>query len=268
MVMTQPFDTLAESYDETFTSTDLARYLRGRVHRRLLLAFRSSDHVLELGCGTGEDAAYLAGRGLRVTATDASPAMLDLARTKTQSLDTVTVAPLDLNAPHTAAGPALDDRPFDGAFSNFGPVNCVTDIAALADWLAPRIRPGGVVGLCVMSPFCAWEAVWHGLHLDFKTATRRLRHNTTFRPTPESDPITIHYPTLRQITRDFAPHFKRRHVEPIGLTVPTSDAFAVVDRRPRLRRALIGLDRRLANIRQFALLADHYWVEFVRQPAG
>ena len=38
--------------------------------------------VLEVGCGTGREAAWMAARGLDVTATDASAAMLAEARKK------------------------------------------------------------------------------------------------------------------------------------------------------------------------------------------
>jgi len=38
--------------------------------------------VLDAGCGTGENALYLAGRGHRVLGVDASPAAIDLARAK------------------------------------------------------------------------------------------------------------------------------------------------------------------------------------------
>ncbi|MFN8447316.1 MAG: class I SAM-dependent methyltransferase [Anaerolineae bacterium] len=92
--------------------------------------------ILELGCGTGEDALYLAGRGVRVTATDASPAMLAVARAKTADQPLVFVQPLDLNAL-----PA-DFPAFDGVFANFGVLNCLTDWRPLAAWLAQRIPPG------------------------------------------------------------------------------------------------------------------------------
>jgi ubiquinone/menaquinone biosynthesis C-methylase UbiE len=46
----QAFDSLAPTYDYTFTDTQIGRYLRARVHTRLD-AFGAGNHVLELGCG-------------------------------------------------------------------------------------------------------------------------------------------------------------------------------------------------------------------------
>lgn len=247
-----PFDALAPTYDSDFTASPIARYLRARVHARLDLHFRPGAHILELGCGTGEDALYLAGRGVRVTATDASPAMLDLARAKAADQPLVTVQPLDLNAL-----PA-DFPAFEGAFANFGVLNCVSDPQALAAWLAAHIPPGGIAAFALMSPLCLWEIGWHGLHGDFRTAVRRLRRNTTF------DGLPIRYPTIHRLSRSFAPHFRRIHVEPLGLMLPPSDVYGAIERRPRLLRSLTALDRRLSQSSPLALYADHYWIEFER----
>ena len=49
------------------------------------MLFQPGDQVLELGCGTGEDAIWLAKRGVRVLATDGSPAMLEATARKAQA---------------------------------------------------------------------------------------------------------------------------------------------------------------------------------------
>ncbi|HEY1015278.1 MAG TPA: methyltransferase domain-containing protein, partial [Herpetosiphonaceae bacterium] len=79
------FDTVAERYDGDFTSRRLGGWLRAAVWRRLGAAFRPGDRALELGCGTGEDALWLARRGVAVTATDVSPGMLRVAAAKARA---------------------------------------------------------------------------------------------------------------------------------------------------------------------------------------
>jgi SAM-dependent methyltransferase len=261
------FDALATGYDETFTDTQIGRYLRQRVHARLDQHFHAGDHVLELGCGTGEDALYLASRGLRVTATDVSERMLDIARAKTRSNALVSVERVDLRELTLTPLPPLPQREgelYDGVFSNFGPLNCLEDWRPLAEWLAQRVRPGGVAAFGVMSPLCLWEMGWHGLHLDFKTATRRLRKSTSFQADENAKPIAIRYPTVGRITRDFGPWFRRVHVEGVGLFLPPSDAFGVVEKRPRMLRLLTALEERFVRYGALAMLADHYWIEFQR----
>ena len=76
------FDALASSYDDAFSKSTLGRLLRNRVWRQLDRAFAPGERVLDVGCGTGEDAVHLAERGVHVLATDASPDMIEQARRK------------------------------------------------------------------------------------------------------------------------------------------------------------------------------------------
>lgn len=263
MTSSQAFDPLATTYDEAFTYSPIAQYLRAQVHARLNHHFQAGDHVLELGCGTGEDALYLASRGIHVTATDVSDQMLDVTRAKTADNPLVTTAKLDLrNLP--SSDYQLPTTSYSGVYSNFGPLNCLDDWRPLAAWLGERVKPGGVVGLGVMSPICLWEIGWHGLHGDLRTATRRWRKTTTFQPDDSTAPIPIQYPSIRRLTRDFAPHFRRVHVQGIGLFLPPSDAFGVIEKRPRLMQRLMNLERRFTKFSQLAIFADHYWIEFER----
>ncbi|NJO84694.1 MAG: methyltransferase domain-containing protein [Blastochloris sp.] len=254
--MHSPFDALALGYDAEFTASPIARHLRRRVHARLLANVHAGDHILELGCGTGEDALFLARHGVRVTATDASAGMIAQARAKLTDEPNVRVAALDLNAL-----PDAYEMGFDGVFANFGVLNCAHDVKAAAAWLADRIVPRGVALFAVMGTCCPWEVVWHGSHGDFRTAFRRLRGETTF--TAGSETIRVRYPTPLQLTRAFAPHFTRTRLEGLGAFLPPSDVYGVIERRPRLLRVLTNLDDVTAPFT--AWVADHYWIEFRRK---
>lgn len=266
------FDPLAAAYDQTFTETAIGRYLRARVQARLDSHFQAGAAVLELGCGTGADALHLAGRGVRVLATDASPAMLDLTRAKAAGNPLVQVERLDLRAlpartpwPPLHEGQGLRARAdFDGAFANFGPVNVLDDWQPLAAWLAQQIRPGGIVGLGVMGPLCLWEMGWHGLHGDLQTAFRRLKGRASFQAVGMIAPLTVYYPTVGRLERNFAPHFRRIHLEAVGLFLPPGDVYGVIEKRPRLLKLLTALEDRCARFAPLAHLADHYWIEFER----
>src|SRR6478735_5967407 len=159
MQQTAPFDGMAADYDRSFTASSLGQRMRAAVWHRLDAAFRPGERVLELNCGTGEDAVHLGGRGVRVLATDASPAMLAVARAKVaraELADLVEVAPLaieDLVRHHP-------ERSFDGVLSNFGGLNCVDDLAGVAPSLAAATRPGARALLCVMGPTVPWEWAW------------------------------------------------------------------------------------------------------------
>jgi len=259
--MNQPaFDSLAPNYDQTFTHTEIGRWLRGRVHARLNGHFFPGCQVLELGCGTGEDTLHLANQGIHVTATDNSPKMLEIARHKTQNNPLVRIVEMDL---HHLTDVQPDAEFFDGAFSNFGPMNVLDGWKSLAHWLSSRVKPGGIVGLGVMGPFCVWEMMWHGMHLDFKTATRRLKGHATFQQS--TTPIEIYYPTIQRLEQDFSQWFTRVHVESLGLFLPPSDVYPVVEKRPRLMNMLLNLEKRFAEKPSLARFADHFWIEFERK---
>src|SRR5581483_4470731 len=84
MTQAVPFDSLAADYDRSFTASAIGRHMRAAVWRRLDAAFQPGERVLELNCGTGEDAVYLGRRGVRVLATDISTGMLDITRVKVE----------------------------------------------------------------------------------------------------------------------------------------------------------------------------------------
>jgi len=257
------FDGLAAAYDDDFTASPIARHLRNRVWQRLEARFGPGQRVLELGCGSGEDAAFLAGRGVFVQATDASPTMRQVAARKlARFIDagTAQVDALDLRALPQAGF----SGPYDGVLANFGVLNGLDSWDELAAWLAARLRPGACLCLGVMPPACLWELAWHGLHGEWSVALRRLRPDgARFQPDDDSPALSIHYPTPHQLMRAFAPHFRRARLRPLGLALPPSDVYGVLEARPRLLYALLRLDEAL-QAPFLATLADHAWLELLR----
>lgn len=265
------FDPVAATYDAAFTHHPLGRWLRAAVHRHLFAAFRPGDRVLELGCGTGEDAVALARHGVSVHATDASLAMLAVARGKSLRCGLngqVQFARLDL-----AALPAEPDNefhsstketerftpepPYDGAFSNFGALNCVRDRRRVGRALSAWVRPGGRVVLVVMGPLCPWEWLWYGLRGRLGTALRRFRPGIVAR-LGDGAAVRVWYPSPRRLRREFAPYFRPVRTIGIGVVLPPSFARGLVDRRPRLFERLARLDAHLGAVFPGTWLNDHY----------
>ncbi len=245
--MTAPFDALAAGYDRTFTSTPLGVLLRERMQGRLDARFEPGDHVLELACGTGEDAVHLGRRGVRVLATDASEAMVERARTKAAGLgETVEVRRLAIEDLATL------DGSFDGAFSDFGGLNCVSDLAAVGKTLADLLRPGAPLLLCVMGPLVPWE--WARLQF------RRLRHGGV-----EWRGITVRYPSPAVLRRAFAPGFRLLRLSAVNALLPPTEWEAWASRHPRLLAALARWERRLETVLPLPWLADHYLLELERR---
>ena len=280
------FDDFAGDYDDTFTRSAIGRLMREAVWRRLDVHFRSGEQVLELNCGTGADAIHLAQRGVHVLATDVSEAMLAVTRRKVAQAgmeELVQVAKLDI-ADLAAWGSSLrsetrdqrsqdnDSSPsrdpisglrspfssFDGVLSNFGGLNCVTDLAGVAQALAGLLKPGGRAILCIMGPLAPWEWAWYLRQGQAGKAFRRLRRDGV----PWRG-LTIRYPSIAALRRAFAPMFTVQRVSAIGALLPPSYVEPWAARHPALLARLNRIERRLETAWPLPWLADHYLIEMV-----
>jgi len=258
----EAFDHIGARYDAEYTNTDLSRWFRRRVWERLGALYQPGDTVLELGCGTGEDAMWLAKRGVRVVASDGSAAMIAETARKAQAEGVdhrIETRLLDFS---DAANWQLDRQAFDGAYSNYGALNCVGDWRTIGQQLATAIRPGGKIGFGVIGPWCPWEVFWHGIHGDFRNATRRLRWRTVAHL--DGKYFAVYYPTPGRLQRDMGGAFRRTLLWGLGVFLPPSDLYKPVGARPWLAKPLLALERLTASHWPFKYLGDHYWLEMTR----
>ncbi len=145
--MSQDFDNAAKGYDETFTNTKIGKQQRQVVWNYVdQILSDSPKSILELNCGTGEDARHFAESGHNVLATDISRKMLTITQGKCQTLDQVTTQVLDLtNLPNL-------DQQFDLIFSNFGGLNCLDrdQLKRFAEWSLKHLKKDGSLVLVMM----------------------------------------------------------------------------------------------------------------------
>ncbi len=256
------FDGLAADYDVRFTERALGRALRGEVWRRSAASFSAGDRILDLGCGSGVDAHWLASRGCRVVGLDASSAMLERARARCASMPE-SLRPRFHHVPAERLGElSAFDGPFDGLLSNFGVINCIADLPALGCRLAERMRPGARIVLVVMGPFCLLELLGFGIRLD-RRAWRRLGPRPIRAKVGGRD-LWLRYPSPERVRAAFGPRFAPRGLRALGLLLPPTDLAGALERRPeRLRRRLV-VERRLAGLPLAARLSDHYLLELER----
>lgn len=260
---TAPFDAAAESYDATFDALPGAARVRGIVHNILARLFPPGGTIVELNCGTGTDAVFLARRGLCVHATDASPAMVAQARAKAGAYGVthlVTHQVLDF-----ASVASLSGRLFDGVLSDFGGLNCLRDLRPLFHDLAGIVRPGGHAVLCFMPRFSLWETVAFAVRGDIARTKRRRAPDGAAAPIAGGT-VRTYYHSPRELVSAAAPWF--RHVSTTGLNVltpPPSSVAAARLLRPVLP-ALEWLDDHLASLPPLNRMGDHVVVVLQRTP--
>jgi len=256
-VHASPFDELASGYDGSFTHSAMGMNLRQRVWERAAALFPPGARILELGCGTGEDAVHLARAGRCVVALDASTEMIRLARLKAAAAHCS--ARVEFHARPIEALDGLESHPpFDGVFSNFGAINCVQDLPGLAALLARRLAPGARMLWVPMGRHVPWEWAWFLARGDAARAFRRLRAGGV-----EWRGLKIQYPTPATLARQLVPWFETTHREALGVALPPSYAAGWLDAAPRRFALLRGLERATRGFT--AALGDHYLLEAVRR---
>lgn len=259
------FDELAPDYDEDFTGSRIGRLQRAAFWRLLGAPFGEGDHVLDLGCGTGEDAVRLARLGCSVDGIDVSPGMIEAARARAEAEGLA--ESLSFRALPIERVADLAPERYEGVISNFGPVNCVEDLAPVARTLGERVRPGGVVALCVMSRFCLWETLFYPLTLQLHKAFRRFSGEYAESRVGGDESFRVYYPSVRLIVETFAPEFAFERAPGIGVFLPPSYLEPFAQRFPGLVETLAGVDRVVGGWPVFRSVADHRLVLLRRRAA-
>jgi ubiquinone/menaquinone biosynthesis C-methylase UbiE len=255
------FDRVANFYDELFTHTAIGMAQRKQVWSKLIAAFPTGSRILELNCGTGEDARFLAARGRSVVACDASIEMIEVAkRHNSGGSPLANLTYLQLANEDLSWLPA--NAVFDGAFSNFSGLNCVSDLGPVARDLANLVQPGGRVLLCIWGRACVAEMLWYLSHGEKTKAFRRFSQQA--RATLGGVTMCVTYHKSSDIHHTFSPWFRLESRSAVGLFVPPSYAGAWISRHKKLLAQMEWLDLLCADWPVLRDLGDHLLLEFVR----
>ncbi len=263
-VYSAPFDAIADRYDEIFTESRIGQAQRASVWKELERTFHPGDRVLEIGCGTGVDACFLAERGVTVVACDSSPRMIEVtARRAGNAMKNSFVQAHVLAAEEI--GSLESSGSFDGVFSNFGALNCVADLGKLTRNLGRLLRPGATALLCLMGPCCLWEVGWYLGQGNPRKALRRLRRGGVTARVADGALVHVRYPPVRWLKRIFAPEFRLKSFKGIGVAVPPSYVEPWVRRFPGVLQLGVRVDSMLGLCPGIRGLGDHILLRFERE---
>lgn len=252
------FDGVASDYARSNGGNATLCAMRQRMLAAIETHVAAGGRIIDLGCGPGTDEETLARAGYSVTAIDWSPAMVDetrkrIARARLQ--DRVSVHHLGIHELDH-----LSPEWFDAACSNFGPLNCVPNLAAAARLIADRVRPGGVLIASVIGRVCPWEIAWYGSRGDWPRLRVRFARDLVAVPL-NGRTVWTNYYTPAEFEETFAAAgFRRVSLRALGLFVPPPymDAFAA--RHPALIARLQRLDDRVGAWPGFRAWGDHFLI--------
>jgi SAM-dependent methyltransferase len=209
------YDAIASTYDEQVRGDE---WMRQVLWQSFQGTFQPGDRVLDVGCGTGRDAIFLAQNGIQVVGIDASPKMIEQLSLKTTDnhlAGRVEARVMDFS--ELGILPAAD---FDGIISSFAGLNVVPDLVPFAADASRLLRPGGRMILHLLGRFSVWE--WLGLIAHRQWRAARELGTTEERTFPIGGHPVRHF--LHQsddaYRRFFAAYFWRQRTYSLGCLRP------------------------------------------------
>lgn len=252
----QAFDSVAADYDGPRGNNALIQRMRQILWGTVARELPDGGRLLDLGCGTGLDAAEFASRGYRVLATDWSLRMVERTRERAAADNLAD----RLEARHLGVQQMneLHER-FDGIYSDFGPLNCAPDLAATAAECARLLTPGGRLVFSVIGRLCPWEIGHYAVRGRFRRLAVRAARGVT--------PVGMNRLTIwtryyfpREFYRPFAAHFALTGYRALSLFLPPPYLIDVQQRHPRLCERLGRLDDRLGALPLLRDMGDHFLI--------
>ena len=221
----------------------------------------SAIEILEVNCGTGEDACYLSALDCKVMATDASIGMIRLCLDK-QQLVLGNNVPVFRQASINELDSVIGDKKFDLIFSNFSGLNCLNhdELRETAAKFHSFLKPEGKMIFVVFGTNCLWEKLYLLLKGRIKEMNRRNWEKPVYVQLMKSG-MQVYYYSPGEIRKIFDNFFRVVNIKPVGLFIPPTYMDPFFMRRTFLFRILEFADRLTGSLSFVSDMADHYIIE-------
>jgi ubiquinone/menaquinone biosynthesis C-methylase UbiE len=261
--VSEAFNRQATVFDKLYGDEPIIRYKRKRVRRHILRTAKENGRMLELNCGTGEDAIYFAQKGFQVHATDISGGMLDIVRNKINGSfyrDRITVEQCSF----TELDQLSERRAFDHVYSNFGGLNCTGELEKVLATLADLVIQGGIVTLVIISKFCLWETLllFRG---KTKTALRRFFSSHGRAAQVEGKSFKCWYYNPSFVKKCMENKFEFLSLEGLCTIVPPSYMENFDNKYPRTLGFLLKLEDKLKGRWPWNRTGDYFIISFKKK---
>lgn len=243
-------------FDDIYTPNPIIQYKRERVRQHVLQYVSAGGSILELNCGTGEDAVYFAQRGFQVHATDNSEGMQKIIKKKIIYKGLKNIISTE-TCSFTKLHNLQNKGPYDLIFSNFGGLNCTDELDKVLASCECLLKPEGVITIVVISKFCLWESllIFRG---KFRTATRRLFSNKGRKALVEGHGFKCWYYYPSDIIRTLKPRFSVLSIEGLCSFVPPSYIENFSKKYPSVFRFLKNKENKLKAFWPWKYIGDYF----------
>ncbi len=256
------YTTQAPLFDRIQNSNEILQWMRSRVHSAVEHYLRPGDRMLDINAGTGIDAEYFALKGHSVTAVDVAEGMVHQIRMKIERGALHRFLSVR-QCSYTDVGKLYPEK-FDHVLSNFGGLNCLSDLRSVAGQLMKILNPGAFLTLVIMPPVCPWE-ILHAVKGSFRLAFRRL-HKKGIMARVEGHYFKAYYHTPEDVLRAFGERFTLVKLSGLASFVPPPYMEKFPQMFPRLFTVLKKLDERFSSFLPVNRWADQYIITLRYNP--
>ena len=250
------FNKQAWEFDSIYGNDSIINYKRRRVRNHLKKYLKPSSMILELNCGTGEDAVWLAKQGHKVHATDISGSMLEMLNKKREHQklrDAISIEQCSF----TELEILQEKGPYDHIFSNFAGLNATGRLEKVLSAFNFLLKPGGKITLVLLPKFCLWEFALI-LKGKFKTALRRFSGKKGARAHIEGEFFRCWYYNPSYIRSHLTHAFRQVEVEGLCSFVPPSYIAGFAEKHPTLYRFLEKKENKFKSKWPWRVIGDYY----------
>ena len=257
------FDSVAADYDGPRGNNALIQDMRSEVWRWLDATFAPGSRLIDIGCGTGLDAARMARLGHHITATDWSPQMVQRTIERvhgerlTDRVQAVAVGAHEFRRLDGEAG-------YDGAYSNLGPLNCVPDLADVARECARLLKPDGALVFTVIGRICPWEIAHYVRRRRWQRVKVRFARDVV-PVSMNNHRIWTRYYGPREFYRAFRSDFRLETFRGLCVFAPPPYLTWIRERHLHWYQRLWRMDRRMAGWPVLRELGDHFLIVMRRR---
>ncbi|HTE31816.1 MAG TPA: methyltransferase domain-containing protein [Chryseolinea sp.] len=260
--MAVPFDHIA-TYDSLFTRSIIGQLQRKQVWRYLqkITPQLKGLEILELNCGSGEDAMLFSEKGVNLVATDISEEMLKVTVQRANQFSMQNRISSQFLDPESFDETVFDKK-FDLIFSNFGGLNCIQpeSVKRLLNKIPSILAPGGRFVGVVMPKFCFTESMYLLMTFRFGQVFRRSTSKEVMLELPGGILKSWYY-SPSQIRRWSGEKLRLIRTLPVGFATPPAylePSFA--DKKSLLFR-LSRWGKRFDQVSIFSGISDHYLID-------